>query len=530
MDDNHEVYLREDVKIEPLVNNWPAYPHIISPAPASMNIANGQVKIMKSFLAAPVIHAAAVKNPAMRGGPFMEIAVNRASEVRSLLDRTLKEQAHMIEFAEGIKALDDLLMSEAKGYSLEPLYNKVPEALKGYVELVFDLNNNPSIRFIEGLLYKSRYYNKDSQGVALSIINSDQRPFMFCTPLLEDGEHLHLKLPFDDQALDILSELRSTPKPLGHVKEALGIDRERHDTFSRFLTDKAPPQPSKKQSEAMRVRYFGHACVLIESRGLTILTDPSISYKYETELGRYTYTDLPDAIDYVLITHCHSDHTVIETLLQLRHKIKNIVVPRNGSGALEDPSLKLLLKALGFKSVIDLEEMETIELEGGTITSLPFLGEHCDLRVRSKNAFHVRMEGKSFIFAADSRNLEFKLYEHLHSLIGDVDAMFLGMECDGAPLSWIYGSLLTRPIDRRMDQSRRLSGSDYERAVDIVNRLNCKKVFVYAMGQEPWLSHIMALQYTNESNPIVESNKLIKDCQSRGIPAERLFAAKDYLT
>jgi hypothetical protein len=55
----------------------------------------------------------------------------------------------------------------------------------------------------------------------------------------------------------------------------------------------------------VRVRYFGHACVLVET---AVLTDPFVSYDYPAEVPRYTLADLPDQIDYALITHAHSDH------------------------------------------------------------------------------------------------------------------------------------------------------------------------------------------------------------------------------
>ena len=70
-----------------------------------------------------------------------------------------------------------MLKSNAKGYSLEPLYERVPEILRGYVELVYDLNNNPSFRFFESLLYQSRYYKTSSQSISLWITNNDERPF-----------------------------------------------------------------------------------------------------------------------------------------------------------------------------------------------------------------------------------------------------------------------------------------------------------------------------------------------------------------
>jgi len=129
--------------------------------------------------------------------------------------------------------------------------------------------------------------------------------------------------------------------------------------------------------------------------------------------------------------------------------------------------------------------------------------------------------------AADSNNIEPRLYEYIHSLFGNVNVMFLGMECDGGPLSWLYGPLLTRPLARKQDQSRRLDGSNYEKAKDIVDRLNPQQVFVYAMGQEPWLTFLTSIQYTDQSRPIVDSNKLVEDCRNRGLESERLFGQKE---
>jgi hypothetical protein len=80
-----------------------------------------------------------------------------------------------------------------------------------------------------------------------------------------------------------------------------------------------------------------------------------------------------------------------------------------------------------------------------------------------------------------------------------------------------------------MDASRRLSGSNCEQGMHIVNTLGCRDAYVYAMGQEPWLNYMMSIKYTEQSRPIVESNKLIKACQEQGIVAERLFGDKEIL-
>jgi hypothetical protein len=49
------------------------------------------------------------------------------------------------------------------------------------------------------------------------------------------------------------------------------------------------------------------------------------------------------------------------------------------------------------------------------------------------------------------------------------------------------------------------------------------------MGQEPWLNYVMSIKYTKDSRPIVHSNRLIQECRSRGMNAERLFGEKEIL-
>jgi L-ascorbate metabolism protein UlaG (beta-lactamase superfamily) len=524
------VYLKRNVVPEPLFAKWYAWSHLISPATAAMNITDRHLKIMGSYIQAPQIHAAAVKNPKMLGGPFMDFeGQNKVEEVKKLKEDTLKEQDKMIALSEAIRALNRLLKSEAKGYSLNSLYEKIPEPLQGLVELYYDVNNQPGFRFFEPLLYHSEFYDDSYQSIALYLITDDERPFVLSTPRLDDDNVLSLNIPFRHEGIDELFKMQRTPNSYTRIKEMLGITPEQEELFKTFFTEEAPAPYSKYEGEGIRSRYFGHACILVETKDVSILSDPVISYGYDAEISRYTYTDLPDEIDYVVITHNHQDHILFETMLQLRHKVKNIIVPKNGGGNLQDPNLKLMFEALGFNNVIEIGEMDKIEMADCTITGLPFLGEHADLDIRTKLCHHVQLKHLSVLFAADSCNIEPKIYEHVHKMVGNVDLLFLGMECDGAPLTWLYGPLMTEQIDRDKDQSRRLAGSNYERGIDLVNRFNPKEVYVYAMGQEPWLNYIMTIKYTEESNPIVASNKLIDECKSRGVFAERLFGEKETL-
>lgn len=529
MKNNDEFYLQQNIQVEPLIDQWYAWAYLIPPATAARNITERHLKIMDSYINTPQIHANAVKNPKMLGGPFIDYDGKRVDEIRALRDRIRKERAHLLELSAALASLDAMLRESAKGHSLQPLYAKVPDILRGYVELVYDLNNHPSFRLVEPLLYRSKYYDRTQQSLFLSAIQNDARPFVLSTPRLESDDALHLRHPFEHSAIDDLFRLKKIPQPWSVIKDMLELPDMYDGLMRTFLTPEPPPAYVPYTGRGVRWRYFGHACILIESNGVSMLFDPVLSYTYENDISRYTYVDLPETVDYVLITHNHQDHVLFETLLQIRHKVRNIVIPRNNGGHLQDPSLKLLLENCGFRNVIEISEMETIRDHNVFITGLPFFGEHADLDIQSKMAWLVKIGQHSLLFAADSCNIEPRLYQHIHSEIGDVDALFLGMECDGAPLSWLYGPLLTQRFDRTMDESRRLAGSNYEQGMSIVDLFHCREVYIYAMGQEPWLNYIMSIKYTAESRPIVESNRLVQACHERGIIAERLFGEKEIL-
>ncbi len=313
------MYLKQNVLVEPLFNQWYAWPYLISPATAAMYVGT-HLKLMQSFASAPQIHVAALKNPAMRGGPFISYDTSKAPAIKALLEKTTKENTALLELAAAIQKTNAMLANEATGFSLEPLYEKVPEPLKGYIELLYDLNNKPSLRFIEALLYQSRYYNEASQSIALSLVEHDERPFTLSTPNLDDKRKLYLHVPFRSAALDDLFRMKTAPNSFDAIKKALNVPEADEELFHSFFTSEPAPVRPRYDGEDVRVRYFGHACILIETSETNVLFDPLISYNYDNGIERYTYSDLPEVIDYLVITHNHQDHCMFETLLQLRHK------------------------------------------------------------------------------------------------------------------------------------------------------------------------------------------------------------------
>jgi L-ascorbate metabolism protein UlaG (beta-lactamase superfamily) len=520
-------FLRPDVAAEPLYNQWYAWWYLLAPATAPLFVQNLHVKLMRSFLDAPEMHAMALRNPALRGGPYLDIAVEHAPAVRRLLERTLADQAGALRFAEAVTELDRLLAAVPAGMSLESSYAQVPALLRGYVELVYDLHHRPSARFLESLLYRGEHHRTASQSIALRALAGDARPYVFSTPRLADDATLELRVAFHDPALDRLFAARDVAAPVDALREALGVPGARAAQFDGLFTDEAPAPRPRFDGDGVRCRYFGHACVLLETRDVSVLIDPAIPYRHAGAPLRFSFADLPDRIDHVVVTHGHADHLMLESLLPLRHRIGSIIVPRSG-GALEDPSLKLMLRHAGFPRVVELDELETLALPGGEITGVPFFGEHGDLGVRAKLAHRIELAGRSFLMAADSNAIEPRLYDHVHAALGGVDVVFLGMESEGAPMSWMYGPLLRAPLSRKADHSRRLNGSNCARARAIIERLRPEAVYVYAMGREPWLGHVMALGYQDDAPQLVEARALLAACRAQGIEADLPFIRAEY--
>jgi L-ascorbate metabolism protein UlaG (beta-lactamase superfamily) len=530
MPNGQKYRLADSTIIEPLVNSWSAWSFLISPVTASLHLMNYQIKTLESYLKDPAYHFQASRDPSLIGGPFVHVPSSRAAEVRQLLDSTRQKQGETLVLAASIRDFHNWLVEEAKGQSLEPYYQRLPDSLRGYVELVYDYYNRPTVRFFERLLYKSKYYDKSLQSFRLSPFTTDScRPFFMSTPRLMEDDHIDWQVPYDDLRVDELFKLDNEPQHLGHVRDILGLTSASDNILLPLLTTEPQPRPERRDGEQVRVRYFGHACVLIEWNGMSILTDPFIGARpVQGGIDRLTYGDLPDRIDYVLITHGHNDHFVLESLLRVRHKTDCLIVPRANGILYGDVSLKLMAEELGFRNVIEMDSFESIPLPGGELIAIPFLGEHADLP-HAKTGYVVRAGGEQMLFGADSNCLDKRMYEKVRESIGPVQTVFLGTECVGAPLTWVYGTVLLKKQVRSHDQQRRLNGADSKSALQILEALDARRIYNYAMGQEPWLEHIMALPLADDSPQVRESDKLLAIARERGFHvAERLYGKAEF--
>jgi 4-amino-L-phenylalanyl-[CmlP-peptidyl-carrier-protein] 3-hydroxylase len=518
------LFLKKNVIAEPAIAGWYAWSYLLPPHTLAKFLKNRYQGITESYLAKPETHRLALKQARFQGGPFV-CEQGDAYEVIERWYASAREQYRpLLELADAIDELETEILPAQAGMSMDDVYHQLPEPLAGRVELFYNRDNRtPDYRFIEPLMYASRYFDRGLQQVRFSEIRQDAREFALTTPVLEyDPGQLLITVPLDSGLLDTIFRGGLTPGGLEQVISALGLAGARAETFRSFFEEE--PGPASRSRDDDVIEYVGHACVFVRHQGTTFLVDPVISYGgYSRGDDRFTFDDLPEHIDYVMITHNHQDHMLLETLLKIRHKTGRVVIPRSANSSLIDPGLKQILGALGFRDIVELDDLESLRTPGGVITALPFLGEHGDVRIRTKCGWLLDLESTRVLFAADSTNVSPRLYQRVAAEIGKVDIVFIGMESIGAPVSWVYGPLFPERLDHRVDAGRRLNGSNFDQAAAIVNVLEATSVYVYAMGQEPWLGAVMFISYDDSHPSIVDSNKLVAYVTERGGTAKRLF-------
>lgn len=524
------VFLKPGIKMELLLDRWLAWPHLVPPVQYAMNLAFRYLPAMQSFVANPKIHVAASGDPALYGGPFIDLPESAVDEIAQLLADTKRRAADLIRFAVDFKAFDQRLQEQGTGYSLDAIHENLPPTLAGVTELVYDQNNHPSIRIIEELVPRAGLTNTASQELLLTDVADADRKFFMNTPRIAGDGNFFSRVPFASPVLDRLSSMRTHAAPFGELAELFDASTLANERFAAMFSTEPPVRNAPAYlGDGVRVRHFGHACVLIQSAQTTILVDPMFTWDASSEDGRFTYVDLPDRIDYLVISHCHQDHFSPEALVQLRHKVGKVIVPRNRTGSIADPSMELALRSLGYKDVDTLGALDRVEVDQGEIVSLPFTGEHADLDIFSKQTLFIRLKEKRFFFLVDSDAINPALYRLVREVAGRPDALFVGMECNGAPLSWLYGPLLTKPLSRRDDDSRRLSASNSARAWQLVKDLNCRRAFIYAMGQEPWLRYVMGANYAPNSIQAQQIQDFFKRCEEADVEFEHLHIGKELM-
>jgi L-ascorbate metabolism protein UlaG (beta-lactamase superfamily) len=519
-------FLRQDVIVEPLVDGFYAWLHSVAPVQAAMNLAFSQVPLLESYLQSPQVHVNASANPDLRGGFFVNVPESRAGEVRDLLAGVKRDRASMLRLAGAVAEAEEVVRQGAAGFALAPLYPRLPAELGGLVEIAYDTSNQPQVRYLEPVAYACGAYDASRQRVQLSVESGTERPFIMSTPRLGGPGVLDVGVPFAHEGLAELFCGRFAPVTLDGLVMSLGLDGAQAGLLGGWLGEGPDLAADRHVAAGARIRYFGHACLVLQTERAAVVTDPFISADV-TARDRFTFRDLPDWIDLVLVTHGHQDQIVLETMLALRGRVGQVVVPRSGRGSLADPSLGLYLSHVGMP-VIEVDDFAEVAFPGGKVTATPFLGEHADLDIRAKSTYCVELGGRRVFVGADSSGIDPVVYRHIRAHAGPVDMAFLGMECAGAPLTWLYQALLTRPVTKKMSDSRTLSGSNAAQAAAIMTELGAGEAYVYAMGEEPWLGHVMATSYTDDSYQLKQVAEFMTWCAGHGIKSDHLLGQHEW--
>ncbi|MGW5456693.1 MBL fold metallo-hydrolase [Nocardia sp. NPDC003979] len=498
------VFLRPDVRAEPLVNGFRAWAHLLAPHTYARNLVARHVPRLRE----------ALRDALGRGDASGVVGA------REWLDAVTGQRPHLIALGEAITQLDQLMLGEVDGQDLEPLYAKVPEPLRGQVELVYNRYNQAGVRFLEGILYRGPYYDPGLQAVRLERVDPDEPGEGLAVPRLPKPGRMIRSAPFGSEIWDLIGRARHTPVRAHDLAHGLGVDVEE---LRPFLTTEPPSCHALTTRPHGGALFLNHACVLFESPRSCVLVDPLVAYRRHFATDRISVADLPDRITCLAITHAHLDHLDIETLLQIRHMVDRVVVPRTNAGDLLDPNLALVLSAIGFDDVVELDDYATLALPNGSITALPFLGEHSDLTVRGKTGYAVTLDNSTSVLVADSRCLEQRVYEVAREQLGPVDSLFIGMECEGSPMAMAVGPYLPAgQYTEEMSQNRRTRASDAASGMALVHALQPRQVYIYAMGLEPWLSYMFGVPDPTRSYSLAQTEVFIAECAAIGVPAELL--------
>jgi L-ascorbate metabolism protein UlaG (beta-lactamase superfamily) len=170
------------------------------------------------------------------------------------------------------------------------------------------------------------------------------------------------------------------------------------------------PTPATWNPNALTAAWIGHATVLLNFYGTTILTDPVMFERCGFKVagmvvGRkrlvapaLSVEELPK-IDLVLLSHAHMDHMDLPTLAALPKDCAVITASRTSD----------LLTELPFKSVNELKwgEKRVVETASGKLEVEAFEVNHSGARwsndtYRGYNGYLLRKDGKQVLFGGDT--------------------------------------------------------------------------------------------------------------------------------
>jgi len=214
----------------------------------------------------------------------------------------------------------------------------------------------------------------------------------------------------------------ATTRFVNHSPETKSIKRPPVRTRLRFLSmmlsdlqrevPPAPhrPEPAAWKNDQVTAAWLGHATVLVNFFGVTILTDPVLFLRcgirlWPMTLGPKRYVEcalrpeeLPP-IDLVLLSHGHMDHLDLRSLRAISRDAVVVTARKTAD----------IFRSIRFRKVVELgwHETQKIETPNGDVTVSAFKLRHWGARMqyddfRSYNAYVFERNGKRLCHMGDT--------------------------------------------------------------------------------------------------------------------------------
>jgi L-ascorbate metabolism protein UlaG (beta-lactamase superfamily) len=214
-------------------------------------------------------------------------------------------------------------------------------------------------------------------------------------------------------------------------RSALRMAREPRSRWPAWVENKGVHRLNETRAvDEVAVTFVNHATFVIQTGGITILTDPVWSER-TSPLRRIgpkrvrkpgvAFEELP-RVDIILLSHNHYDHLDIATLTQLRQSFDPIVLAAAGDARLVGP--------LGFKDMRELDWWDEIEFnEALKVTFVPaqhFSARGLLDRQRSLwGSYMIESRGRRVYFGGDTGYSTH--FSDIRTRLGSPDIAMLGI-------------------------------------------------------------------------------------------------------
>ncbi|MGV9316437.1 MBL fold metallo-hydrolase [Streptomyces sp. NPDC003691] len=323
-----------------------------------------------------------------------------------------------------------------------------------------------------------------------------------------------------------LDELHHPPAALTGLRGAAEPGDARSERPALLLRAPARPAPHRRPEAGGRIRYFGHACLVLQTPRGAVVTDPFISADGDGS-NRWTHADLPDFIDLVLVTHGHHHRIVLETLLRLRGRIGTVVVPRSSRGDPGGPGTGPFLGRLGFP-VVEAGDHGEFRFPGGRVVTVPVPDPSGEPAAGGRSAYWVEFAGRSVFIGTDARGTDPEPYRRVRRRLGPVDYAFLAMDPGGVPLTARLCEALMVRLGLAGPDPGTEPGPGAEQAAVITAELGAGAAYVHTCGEEPWPAPGPAVPPYGDPREVQQIPRFMRWCADHGITAGHLLRQDEW--